>query len=200
MTLLDEIACKESTDRSSVGWHDYFSTYEQVLGHLRAKPIVLVEIGVLDGGGIRTWAKWLEHPEARVIGVDTETFRYKGCSDPRVLVLTEDAGSPRIAKVLPRRIDVLLDDGPHFAAQQLATFSLLWPQVAPGGFYCMEDLHTAWSPAHCNGRMTIMEFLNETIASMQGRGPDARARREQGDSDIAWVMVRKGLAILKKHE
>lgn len=198
MKTLDELGCECGTDRASNGWHDYLHTYDDVLGSLRDKPVTLVEIGVLGGAGIRTWSKWFTHPDTRIIGIDIETFRYSGCDDPRVAVIEADGTTAATAARLPAQIDVAIDDGSHFASHQFASFQNLWPRVKPGGFYAIEDLHTFASPQHCNARQTIMQWIAEKCESIQARGPLGQAKRLPGDSDIDWILVRKGLCIIRK--
>ena len=43
--------------------------------------------------------------------------------------------------------DIIIDDGGHYKKLMEASFATLWPFVAPGGYYIIEDLHMA---ADCN--------------------------------------------------
>lgn len=39
------------------------------------------------------------------------------------------------------KFDIIIDDGGHHNCQILNTFKKLWPQLNPGGYYFIEDLH-----------------------------------------------------------
>jgi hypothetical protein len=63
-------------------------------------------------------------------------------------------------------IDVLIEDGGHTMAQQIATFEELWPNIVEGGVFLMEDLHTSYWPKlgggyHRDG--TFIEFAKNLI-------------------------------------
>lgn len=41
-------------------------------------------------------------------------------------------------------IDVVIDDGSHVGRMQLEAFQSLWPYLAPGGAYIVEDMMFAY--------------------------------------------------------
>ena len=41
-------------------------------------------------------------------------------------------------------IDIVIDDGSHVGRMQLETFQSLWPRLAPGGVYIVEDMVLAY--------------------------------------------------------
>lgn len=41
------------------------------------------------------------------------------------------------------KLDVVIDDGGHHNSEQQTSFDVLWPHVAPGGLYFIEDLHVS---------------------------------------------------------
>ena len=41
-------------------------------------------------------------------------------------------------------MDVIIDDGSHVGRMQLEAFRSLWPHLAPGGVYIVEDLMFAY--------------------------------------------------------
>ena len=47
--------------------------------------------------------------------------------------------------------DVVIDDGGHTAAQQVASFEALFPGLRPRGAYVVEDTHTSYWPAFGGG-------------------------------------------------
>ena len=40
--------------------------------------------------------------------------------------------------------DIVIDDGSHAPAHQVASLTALWPHVKVGGVYLVEDLHTSY--------------------------------------------------------
>lgn len=198
---LDELACQTNTDRSSTGWHDYMRTYEEYLEPFRGADIRLLEMGILGGDGLLTWSRYFTSPGAVIVGIDIETDRCQKIEDRRVKVLNGSQCDPKFIESLPHPFDVIIDDASHFATQQIASFFILWPRLAPGGLYFIEDLHTYASPQHCDGPTDIMQFLTGICREMQAKGPDGKARREPGDlwPDVATITFRKGLCILRKN-
>ena len=41
---------------------------------------------------------------------------------------------------LPPQLDLIIDDAAHVLAHQVAALEALWPKLAPGGIYIVEDL------------------------------------------------------------
>src|SRR4051795_12944418 len=50
--------------------HNYTAHYRTFLRPLRSKPVTLLEIGILNGGSLRLWRRFL--PKAKVVGIDLE--------------------------------------------------------------------------------------------------------------------------------
>ena len=199
---LDEIACTEITDRSSNG-HDYMRTYGELFERFRHEPVSLLEIGVLGGAGLRTWARYFDNPETAIYGLDPYLKEFCGKLDDDRIVLIEGsqaAESTLSALAVLGPFHFILDDGGHFAAAQMKCFQSLWLSVAPGGFYSIEDLHSYAAPELCDGKENIMQFLTRIATEMQGRGAKAVGKSVPEDSwsDIDLIMFRRGLAILRK--
>ncbi len=199
---LDEIACSEGTDRASNGLHDYMRTYDELFRHKRHEPVALLEMGVLGGAGIRTWARYFDHPAARIFGLDPHPEFCQPIDDNRVRLL--DCGQGDTFKLGlyfgTSAFDIAADDGGHFSSAQAKAFEFFWPRIVPGGFYCIEDLHSHAAPELCDGPENIMQFLTRIATELQGRGAKAVGRPEPTDSwpDVDWIMFRKGLGILRK--
>lgn len=119
--------------------HGYHTVYERILGPLRDQPIRLLEIGIYHGSSIAAWLDYLPH--ATVIGIDTfqrvMPEKIAILNHPRVQWFECDStkGAPDIEPV-----DVIIDDGDHIQASQLATFQAFFPLLKSSGVYCIEDV------------------------------------------------------------
>ena len=124
-------------------WLHYFDIYERHLAPYRGRKITVLEIGVSHGGSLQMWRRYFGH-RSTIVGVDIE---------PRVVELAErgielhvgDQSDPAFLQHLADRygrFDVVIDDGSHLPPHQIASITHLWPHLAEGGVYLVEDLHT----------------------------------------------------------
>ena len=62
--------------------------------------------------------------------------------------------------------DIIIDDGGHTPEEQMVTFEALWPYIAPGGIYVIEDLHgNYWKKRAKNGpkMMEKIKSMNDDV-------------------------------------
>jgi glycosyltransferase involved in cell wall biosynthesis len=130
--------------------HGYARVYERLLGPRRLALRRLMEVGLSRSRADKVpsadlWQSYF--PFCQVIGVDAGDFSALNTSrftayvcdprkrdDLRQLALTLEGGS----------IDVIIDDGSHASADQQTTLVELFPLLADGGWYFIEDLD--WQP------------------------------------------------------
>lgn len=149
---LNELANLYRTDKGDGVWdrHDYASTYEALL---RTRPafregrIALLEIGIWDlrnpGASARMWRHFLG-PKATLYGVDVHPdclVLQAECSMNVLLVNQSDTERLAAMSVGMPMFDLIVDDGSHIAHHQTVALDTLWPRVAQGGYYAVEDLH-----------------------------------------------------------
>jgi Flp pilus assembly protein TadD/SAM-dependent methyltransferase len=128
-------------------WTHYPLIYDEILGrHLDAgKPLVLLEIGVQNGGSLEIWKKYLP-PGSEVHGMDI---------NPRCLELDFGAGIhfhhgnatdiDLVNKLFSgKRFDIIVDDGSHVCQDVISTFINLFKNLNAGGVYLVEDLHASY--------------------------------------------------------
>jgi hypothetical protein len=201
MKTLDEIGQQYPNDRHSLSFMDYFHTYEEFCGKWRDQPVRVMEIGVFRGGGIMTWSEYFTHPEAIIVGLDVNMGLCPPISDPRVRLVLGSSGDGKVLDGLPHPLDFVIDDGGHMASDQMFAFLRLWPRLAKGGIYCVEDIWTSWSSRYSNASKTIMQFIEQIEEEMQGKGDFVLSRRtpEAPWSDVDTITIRRGLAIFRKH-
>ncbi len=154
MGRLNDLANKWGTDKGDGNYdkHSYADTYEELIRLVphRDRPFKLLEIGIWDprnpGASIRMWREFM--PLAELYGVDIN----EGC---RVLeaecdlnVRIVDQNNPELLGRMMEEIgdvDFVVDDGSHVLQHQITSLLALWPHLAPGGFYAVEDLHAPQS-------------------------------------------------------
>jgi len=140
-------------------WLHYFDIYHRHFQDFRNRPCTIVEFGVFHGGSLQMWKHYFGD-QARIIGVDI---------NPDCESLAEDQIEVRIGDQSDRtflrslcaelgEIDILIDDGAHMMRHQVATFEELFPAVADGGLYLVEDLHTGYWPEYGGGYERSLPF------------------------------------------
>jgi hypothetical protein len=126
-------------------WMHYFDIYHSHFNRFRRRRITVVEFGVQNGGSLDMWRHYFGR-KARIIGVDIDP-RCKALERPGTEILIGDQEDRDFLRQLRDHvgpIDVLIEDGGHTMGQQIATFEELWPSIAPGGVFLIEDLHTSY--------------------------------------------------------
>lgn len=197
---LDQIAIKHGTDKATVheksNPHGYAPYYEQVFEQFRWHSIKLLEIGVGGGESIRTWLEYF--PQAKVYGVDvvhgTNPWNtVKAETDARYTFVTGDQSCEVFWKCFiadyGKDWAIVVDDGGHTSGQVITTFKSLWPVMAPGGVYCIEDLavgYGAGSVFATPGFPRHMEFIKSKLDEINL------------EDEIASMLFSKELAILRK--
>lgn len=101
---------------------NYFKIYNELFSHLRGKKCTFIETGVLNGGSLFMWKRWLGE-DARIIGIDLNP-EAKKWEDFGFEIFIGDQGDPSFwrdtfSKIGP--FDALLDDGGHQSFQQIVT-------------------------------------------------------------------------------
>lgn len=199
---LDAIGLQHGTDKASSG-HDYLKLYERIMPAVR--PVKLLEIGWFDGASMKTWRSYL-HEESTIVGVDIEPkksiggvhFRRADATSADIWGVAEEFGP----------FDYIIDDGSHLSPDVIATFTMLWSAVAPGGYYIVEDLHVSYHPdwkgwdptnptrGHVHGE-TSMQFLKRLADDVHfghaGAGPAGRHF-----ADVSSIAFHPGVAIIQK--
>ena len=177
---LDAIGIRHQTDKASqfsrtyAKPHDYLRHLERLFEPFRNNVIKLLEIGVGGGESIRTWLEYF--PNAKVFGVDlvlnTNEWNTPGLATHERYSFS--CGNQSDSKFWKKFIEVyggdwnvIIDDGSHIDQDIVSTFSALWPHVASGGIYEIEDLKIAPLAAEwC--RRVVPEVMkgHETIDSI----------------------------------
>jgi len=123
------------------------NAYESFLAPVREDPVVLLELGVADGGSLLLWRDYF--PRGLIVGLDARPVSVEDPSG-RVRVyqgLQEDLRFlDRIAlEVAPDGFSVIIDDASHVGELARISFWHLFPRhLRPGGIYAIEDWGTGY--------------------------------------------------------
>ncbi len=136
------------TDKWNIHW--YAQYYEQIFRELRRKPISLLEIGVggeanpeKGGNSLRMWRAYF--PKARIYGIDIHDKTPH--DERRIKTFRGSQADPDFLDAVVReigQIDVIIDDGSHINDHMILTFQHLFPHLADGGIYAVEDTQTSY--------------------------------------------------------
>ena len=145
MKTLDEIAGENGTDKSSA-IHNYCVKYEKYLRFDRNQPIKILEIGVLGGASVKTWSEF--YPNSTVVGIDINPHcKIYEQGNIKIEIGSQDDGN-FLNSVVDKygEFDLIIDDGSHIQQHVLTSFKVLFPRLANGGTYVVEDSCCAYWP------------------------------------------------------
>jgi len=143
----------------------YFTIYDHLFFSYIDKEITFVEIGVLNGGSLYMWRKFLG-PKARIIGIDL---------NPECKIFEKDGfeifiGNQEDPKFWVNffnkvgKVDIILDDGGHTNYQQIITTTSCVPSINDGGIMVVEDTHTSYMQEFSNpSKYSFINFSKKII-------------------------------------
>lgn len=158
--------------------HGYLPTYLLMAGHIGPSGWVC-EIGVANGESLDMWQALFPH--GRVVGVDINQHARWPEGTTRIVAEQDD---PILRHILRPSgpFDLIVDDASHNNDRTAATLANLWPLVAPGGYYVIED----WNHAG----MICGELAKQLPAMLD--------ERTLGANEIESITYRHGMIILQK--
>lgn len=154
---LTDLADRFGSDKGSTK-HRYSELYQMLFLPFRRRQINFLEMGLLIGGpehGISADRKtddlpsvrmWLEYfTKAQIFGLDVSDFSWFRADRFTFLRCDMDARAniAAAAEQLPQ-LDIIIDDASHASHHQQNAFLELFPKLASGGLYIIEDLR--WQP------------------------------------------------------
>ncbi len=188
MTLRD-ISLKYSmpehgeTDMATI--HSYPEYFEKLFAPYQHTAQRVLEVGVRNGGSLKTWHDWFS--KATIYGIDngleagiwTPPAEYA----ERIKVAYGDTFKPDtvigtiedVFNVDLYEFDVIIDDGCHNVLAQAATWGMLYPFLRKGGCYVITDI----------------EGITHAIALQRHFGGEIEDRRviqnRHDDICLAWI-------------
>lgn len=193
--LVDDLVFRvmhQKTGKWSGGEHFIFykiqPLIEQYAHYFRRRydfqPKNIFELGIFDGGSIVFWHE-LFKPQKHVAvdladRMDSPYFQKyltsRGVSDRiQTVWKTDQADKSKLSYLMKTMFDVvpdlIIDDASHLYEPTLASFEALFPLMAPGGLYIIEDW--AWehwrdfiAPPEWSGRKPLTQLIIELTESV----------------------------------
>lgn len=166
---LEAIGRRHGTDKGS---NDYLRHYERWLRPLREAPIVILEIGVAEGGSLRMWRDYFS--AARIVGIDDRAECAAQASEGIAVEIGDQRDPSFLDEVLRRHGSphVVVDDGAHTDSAIIDTLEHLFPRLVPGGLYFVEDLHASYDPRFRDRTVSAATYLSNLVhaVNLNGRG------------------------------
>jgi hypothetical protein len=169
---LEDLALQMGTDKSA-RHHNYVRLYAHYFEAFRRSARNVLEIGVKDGASLRMWKGYFGR--AAIHGIDKH-MAAKRCEEERIHVhigLQQDVDFLRSVRAsMSGPLDIVVDDGSHHNKYTIASFEALFPLLAPGGIYVIEDLLCSYE-AHGmfdNRRQEMTDFFAVLLNSIDLNG------------------------------
>jgi len=176
------------SDRTDKMTNGYVPTYLRLSGKIGVRGRIC-EVGVAGGGSLEFWQSLF--PLGVVVGVDQDPNAVWPEGTFRVVAEQTDPTLPKLLETKSRDgcYDLIVDDASHDGTKTAETFRLLWPLVAPGRWYVIEDWGVAFpgrAPSYdAKMRYTAMNLI-ETLDPAQGWG-------------VQEIRYRDGLIIIERN-
>lgn len=126
-------------------YRHYFEIYENHFSRFIGKKIVILEIGVFQGGSINLWKQYFGD-DVEIYAIDINPL-CKGFEQKNVKIFIGSQEDKLFLNSVIKSIptpDIIIDDGGHSMTQQITSFEVLFPFLKTNGLYFLEDLHSSY--------------------------------------------------------
>jgi hypothetical protein len=186
---------EEYTTRTDKITQGYYPVYKRIAREIGPEARVC-EIGVYMGESLKLWK--ILFPRGFIVGVDNiPTSRWP---EGTATVISEQ-DSPHLPKILSSLImkhkdpcsirsvgfDLIVDDASHDGTKTWMTYNRLWPLVAPGGYYVIEDWYVGFDSSTRVEDPVMLSLAGSFMLQF----------REPGDA-LESAEYRYGMIILRK--
>lgn len=148
MPNLSELADKYGTDKGP-SEHNYTPLYDDKFWLHRAESLTLLELGIWKGASLFMWRRYF--PNATIIGLDRALRLHNEMQRADIVTFHAEQDDEQAINELGSLygpLHIVIDDASHISSKTIKSFELLWPHVAPGGIYVIEDLQTSYDDKH----------------------------------------------------
>jgi cephalosporin hydroxylase len=151
---------RRTDDRTLFKMDHYLDIYDRLLTDWQGRAVSFLEIGIYKGGSLRMWRDFFA-PDSRLTFLDIDPA-CKALELPGLEIRIGDQADPAfLSRIATDRgpFDLIVDDGGHKMHQQITSFQVLWPRLADGGLYVVEDTHTSYWPGFGGGHRAPGSFI-----------------------------------------
>lgn len=144
-------------------WIHYFDIYDFWFKKSKNKPIVILEIGVYQGGSLKMWRDYFGE-EAKIFAIDINPLckQFETENTKIFIGSQEDKEFLKYVKTQVPKFDILIDDGGHTMQQQIVSFEELYDHIKDDGLYLCEDLHTSYWKNYGGGYKNPNSFIEHS--------------------------------------
>jgi hypothetical protein len=138
MGELQNIGLKYGTDKSGVhsfNGRTFLDVYEKHFKDLKNNNINMLELGVLNGGSLKTWEEYFTN--GNIVGLDIDPSR-KSLESGRVSIFIGSQNDTEIlSKIIEKfgMFDIIIDDASHINSLTIDSFEILFKNLKPGMSY-----------------------------------------------------------------
>ncbi len=184
-------------------WVHYFPIYQRHLSRFRGRPCHVLEIGVYRAGGLKMLSHYLG-PQAYLVGVDIDEAA-QTAAGPGYFVEIGDQADPQFLRGVAEKhgpFDVIVDDGGHTMRQQVTSVQTLFPLLADGGTYIVEDCHTSYWPEYADqepGEPTFLEWTKGRVDDLHAyHFSKSQALVTPWQTDLAGLHIYDSVVVMDK--
>jgi hypothetical protein len=158
---------KQNDKRLIHKWQHYFEVYDRHFSKYRNKEVVILEIGVSQGGSLQMWKDYFGD-KAKIYGIDVNP-NCKDLEEKNIKIFIGSQSDRKFLNEVKKQIppiDILIDDGGHTMVQQIVSYEELFNCVKEDGVYLCEDIHTSYWIRFGGGykrRGTFIEYSKNFI-------------------------------------
>lgn len=191
--------------RNTTRYPHQLRIYDELFCGYRNTPVCVLEVGVLNGGGLQIWKEYFGK-EAKIYGIDS----CPGCEkaqEGQIKVFTgQQEDRVFIKSVLDSipPVDILIDDASHISRHQIAMFEEVFLRMNSKAIYAVEDTHTSYRDTHEGGLKkdgTFVEYCKNLSDIINARSMPEGMMPVIAYTDCIWgVYFYQSLIIIEKSD
>jgi len=186
----------------SIKHSNYFDIYDEILSPYKGKKIKVLEIGVLNGGGLLMLRKILGD-NAQIVGVDLNPLCLKFNDHGFNIHIGDQADNQFWINFFCTmgKFDVIIDDGGHTNSQQINSLNSCIDYVTDGGIYITEDVHTSyWIEFGNPSKGSYINYVKKIIDAVNSRGPRVKPQIHNSFySTVHSIIVYQSIVCFRVH-
>ncbi|MEI8047714.1 MAG: hypothetical protein WCI92_10075 [Bacteroidota bacterium] len=143
----------------------YLNRYDQIFESVQDKKVILLELGILNGGSLLLWRDYF--PNGSIVGIDlnlpkefkdTERIHIYEGSQADTKFLSDVAN-----EIATEGFDIIIDDASHIGElTKVAFWHLFDNHLKPNGLYIIEDWGTGYWDDWCDGKSLNLESYSQS--------------------------------------